>query len=127
MVGHSVPATEAIELGVDLADHVARWLGACFRSTVSGLDPSNDHIDVSRQLAEDKAQKRRQATGFDPGDHVRIISGLFAGKTGVVQDIDAKAQVRIRVGKMAVVVAGTDLTPATLARAPGQSLSPATK
>jgi hypothetical protein len=114
IVGHSVQASEAIELGVDLADYVARWLGACipiYRFLAWTRD--NDHIDVVRQLAEDKAQKRRQATGFNPGDRVRIVSGLFAGKTGVVQDVDTKAQVKIRVGKMAVVVAGTDLTPAS--------------
>jgi transcription antitermination factor NusG len=114
IVGHTIPAAEAIDLGVDLADHVARWMGAClplYRFLAWTRD--NDHIDVGRQLAEDKAQKRRQATGYNPGDRVRIISGLFAGKAGVVQDVDTKAQVKIRVGKMSVVVPGIDLTTAT--------------
>ncbi|MFC1611301.1 transcription termination/antitermination protein NusG, partial [Myxococcota bacterium] len=71
----------------------------------------NDHIDMGRQLQEEKAQKRRQALGYNPGDKVRIISGVFAGKTGVVQNIDTKAQVKVQVGKMSLVVSGSDLTP----------------
>ncbi|MBI5508510.1 MAG: KOW motif-containing protein [Deltaproteobacteria bacterium] len=112
-IGHSIPATDAIELGVELADHVGRWLGALLPIyRFLAWEKANDHIDVNRQLQEEKAQKRRQALGFGPGDKVRIISGMFSGKLGVVQDIDAKAQVRVLVGKLSVVVSGTDLTSA---------------
>jgi transcription antitermination factor NusG len=72
----------------------------------------NDLIDAGKQIQEEKAQKRRQATAFNPGDRVRFVSGLFTGKLGVVQETDTKAQVKVRVGKMSVVVAGSELTPA---------------
>jgi hypothetical protein len=72
----------------------------------------NDHIEASKQLQEEKKEKRRQAAHFNSGDKVRIMAGLFAGKTGVVMETDTKAQVKVRVGKMSVVVAGTELTPA---------------
>jgi len=110
-LGHTIPAEEAIELGADLADHVGRWLGALaplYRYAAWTRD--NDHIDVGRQLHEEKVQKRKQAAGYAIGDKVRIISGLFSGKTGIVQEVDTRAQVRVRVGKMSVVVSGTDLT-----------------
>lgn len=112
-VGHSITAEDAMSLGVELADHLARWLGALvpiYRYVAWTRD--NDHIDVGRQLHEEKIQKRKQATGYHVGDKVRIVSGLFSGKTGIVQDIDSRAQVRVRVGKMSVVVSGTDLTSA---------------
>jgi transcription antitermination factor NusG len=57
-------------------------------------------------------QKRKNTTQFQPGDKVRIITGLFRGKTGVVQETDTKAQVKVNVGPMSVVVAGGDLAPA---------------
>ena len=68
--------------------------------------------DLASQIQEEKAQKRRQATQFTTGDKVRFIGGLFSGKTGVVQGFDTKAQVKVLVGKMSVVVPGTDLAPA---------------
>jgi hypothetical protein len=112
-LGHSLPADEAIELGVDLADHVRRWLGALTpHYRFLAWAKSNDHINMGRQIQEEKAQKRRQALGYSPGDRVRIISGAFAGKSGIVQDIDTKAQVKVQVGKMSLVVNGADLTPA---------------
>ena len=113
-IGHSVPATEAIDFGVELAEYVGRWVGELLPIyRFIAWDKTNDHIDVNKQLQQEKAEKKRQALGFGPGDKVRIISGVFTGKQGVVQDVDAKAQVRVRVGKMSVVVSGNDLTPAS--------------
>lgn len=72
----------------------------------------NDLIEAGKKIQEEKAQRRRQATHFTTGDKVRFIAGLFVGKLGVVQGIDTKAQVKVQVGTMSVVVAGGDLTPA---------------
>jgi hypothetical protein len=113
-VGYSINPDKAVAAGESLADEVARWLAAVaplYRFVAWTRD--NDHIEAGKQLQEEKAQKRRQATNFNTGDRVRIISGLFSGKIGVVQETDTKAQVKVRVGKMSVVVQGADLTPAT--------------
>jgi len=113
LLGHTLPAEEAIELGADVADHARRWLGALTpHYRFLAWAKNNDHINMGRQIQEEKAQKRRQALGHNAGDKVRIISGPFAGKTGVVQGIDTKAQVKVQVGKMSLVVNGSDLTPA---------------
>lgn len=112
IIGHAVNATEAQELGTELVDHVRRWLGALLPLyRFVAWSQKNDHIDATKKIQEEKAQKRRQAGSFVEGDQVRIVSGLFSGKRGTVQDIDTKAKVRVRVGKMSVVVSGKDLVP----------------
>lgn len=112
-LGHTVPVEEAIALGTELADLVGRWLGALTPFfTFAAWVPSNDQIGLRKEIAEQKAEKQRQALGYKAGDKVRIISGIFSGKVGIVQSIDAKAQVKVRVGKMAVVLSGNDLTQA---------------
>jgi len=112
LLGHAVASADAIELGPDLADHVGRWLGvlAPFYRWAAWTR-SNDHIEATKQIQEEKAAKRRQATSYQSGDKVRIVAGLFSGKLGVVENVDTKAQVKVRVGKMSVVVSGHDLVP----------------
>jgi hypothetical protein len=110
-VGHSLSVEDVVDLGGDLVGVLHGWLGALapvYRFAAWTRD--NDLIDATKQIQEEKAQKRRQATKFNPGDRVRFIAGLFSGKLGIVQEIDTKAQVKVRVGKMSVVVPGTDLT-----------------
>lgn len=112
-VGFALSADDAVERGTDLVEIVRTWVRALaplYRFTAWTRD--NDLIEAGKQIQEEKAQKRRQATNFSPGDRVRFIAGLFTGKLGVVQETDTKAQVKVRVGKMSVVVSGTDLTAA---------------
>ena len=111
-LGWGIGNEEAQSLGVGLAERAAafvRALAPLYRWLAWTRD--NDHIEAGKQLQEEKREKRRQAVSYNAGDKVRIVSGLFSGKIGVVQEIDTKAQVKVRVGKMSVVVAGTDLTP----------------
>lgn len=113
-LGYSIPAAEVMTGGEAIVERVAatmRQLLPVYRFVTWTRD--NDHIDAGKQLQEEKREKRRQATAFNVGDRVRIMSGLFTGKIGVVQDADSKAQVKVRVGKMSVVVAGTDLSAAS--------------
>ncbi len=113
LVGSSIDVSEAVQLSGELVDDVRRWIGALtplYRFTA--WTQENDLIEANKQIQEEKAQKRRQATAFHPGDKVRITSGLFSGKLGVVQETDTKAQVKVLVGKLSVVVPGDTLTPA---------------
>jgi len=112
-IGHLVEADEAIGFGDDLPDHVGRWLGTftpLYRFVAWSRD--NDNIEVAKKIQEEKAEKRRKAVSFKKGDKVRIIAGLFSGKRGVVEAIDTKAKVKVRVGKMSVMVSGKELTAA---------------
>lgn len=113
VVGSRIDVAEAVQLSAELVDDVRRWLGALtplYRFTAWTQD--NDLIEANKQIQEEKAQKRRQATAFNKGDRVRITAGLFSGKLGTVQETDTKAQVKVLVGKMSVVVPGDTLTPA---------------
>jgi len=112
-LGHTIAKEDAVELGADLAEYVGRWLGVLapvYR--YAAWSAENDFIEATKKIQEEKAEKRRQARSYRSGDKVRIVSGLFAGKLGVVESIDTKAQVKVRVGTMSVVVAGTDLVSA---------------
>lgn len=113
VVGHAFSPEEAVELGADLAHQVGRWLSAMapvYRFSAWSRD--NDFIEATKQIQEEKAAKRRQATSYKKGDKVRVISGMFTGKNGVVESVDTKAKVKVRVGTMSVVVSGHDLVPA---------------
>jgi hypothetical protein len=49
---------------------------------------------------------------FGIGRKVRLVEGVFAGRTGVVVDIDAKGHVRVMVGKVAVRMDARQMRPA---------------
>jgi len=111
LIGQHFSAEETIAF----AAHLAQPLG----QLLANLTPiyrfiawtrENDFIEAGKQIQEEKQIKRRSSSGFNPGDKVRISSGLFSGKSGIVQETDTKGQVRVMVGKMAVVVANQDLT-----------------
>jgi hypothetical protein len=112
-LGKQFSRAEVLEADADIVGVFGTMLASLlpmYRYTAWTRD--NDFIQASKQIQEEKAQKRKQATSYRKGDKVRVISGLFSGKVGVVQDVDAKAQVRVQVGKMSVVVPGTELVPA---------------
>ena len=58
-------------------------------------------------LQKEKQQKRQK--GLVKNDTVRIIRGMFAGKQGVVQEVDAKGGLRVLVGKVAVKLDAEDV------------------
>ncbi len=109
-IGHLIEANEAVEFGVDLLDNLRRWLGVLvpvYRFAAWSRD--NDYTEVAKKIQEEKAHARHQATSYKPGDKVRIVGGLFSGKRGVVESTDTKANVKVSVAGMAIVVAGADL------------------
>lgn len=113
-VGYTLDAAAALALGSGVAAWASERLGALvplYRFVAWSKD--NDHIEVAKQLAAAKAEARKQSVGYNPGDKARIMSGIFTGKVGVVQETDGKANVKLLVGKMSVVVPGTELTPAS--------------
>ena len=58
VVGHSISADDAVELGDDLPDYLSRWLGALtpfYRYAAWTRD--NDLIDATKKIQQDKADK----------------------------------------------------------------------
>jgi transcription antitermination factor NusG len=102
-------------VGVALAkDEVLRQAGglvATARAALTALLPvyrfiawsrDNDYVLMREALQKEKQAKRQK--GLAKNDPVRIVRGMFAGKSGVVQEIDAKGGLKVLVGKMAVKV-----------------------
>ncbi len=67
----------------------------------------NDYVLMREALQKEK-QARRQK-GLVKNDAVRIVRGMFAGKSGVVQEVDAKGGIKVLVGKVAVKVDAEDV------------------
>lgn len=112
-LGHRIEAADAITAGAGLSETIGTWLGALLPIyRYVAWTRENDFIEATKQIQEEKKEKRKQATGFTPGEKVRITGGLFSGKVGVVQEADAKAQVKVLVGKLSVMVASGDLAAA---------------
>jgi transcription antitermination factor NusG len=69
---------------------------------------SNDHLSMKATLREeDKKTKQR---GLAKNDRVRIVSGMLAGKRGVVQEVTPKGEVKILIGTMSLKVQSDAVT-----------------
>ena len=69
------------------------------------------HINAYKLRKFYKEEKIKKSANFQTGDKVRITTGLLSGKVGIIENIDAKAMVKVAVGKMSVKVPGQDLIP----------------
>ena len=112
LLGCSISREEVILQGAELKSTLAKTLKQLipfYKYCTWSKD--NDFIGAQKQIQEEKAEKRRQADSYSVGDRVRISSGLFSGKQGLVESIDTKSNIRVQVGNMSVVVPGTELIP----------------
>jgi transcription antitermination factor NusG len=107
-VGRLLPRDGA---GGDAAT-VARWaadglaeLLPIFRFIAWSRD--NDYVSMRQVLDKEKTVKRQK--GLGKNDTVRIVRGMLAGKTGVVQEVDAKGQLKVLVGKLTIKVDAADV------------------
>jgi len=67
----------------------------------------NDHISIRDQLRQQTATKQKR--GLAKNDKVRIVSGMFAGRNGVVHDVSDKGVLRVLVGNLPVVVKANEV------------------
>jgi hypothetical protein len=70
----------------------------------------NDHVALRGELQEHK-EEMAQGGGISEGDEVRITSGLFSGRTGVVQEFEKKGMVKVKMGTMVIQVKAEALKP----------------
>lgn len=70
---------------------------------------SRDNDFVSMKQVLDKERTSRRQKGLHKNDRVRVIRGMFAGKDGVVQEVDAKGQLKVLVGKVAIKTDAADV------------------
>jgi len=107
-VGRAIARDAAVAAGSGVVEEA--------RATLQALLPiykfiawsrDNDFVSIKEALQKEKQQKRQK--GLVKNDAVRIIRGMFAGKQGVVQEVDAKGGLRVLVGKVAVKLAAEDV------------------
>jgi hypothetical protein len=67
----------------------------------------NDFVSIREVLKQEKQAKLQK--GLAKNDRVRIVRGMFSGRTGVIQEIDAKGALKVLVGKVAVKVDAEDV------------------
>jgi transcription antitermination factor NusG len=108
-VGRALPRDEAVAAGAALVDKARAGLDALmpvYRFIAWSRD--NDFLSMREALQKEKQQKRQR--GLAKNDTVRIIRGMFSGKQGLVQEVDAKGGLKVLVGKVAVKLDAEDVT-----------------
>ncbi len=106
-ISHSLPRESVLRFSEGSTEAIVDWL----KQSLAQLLPlyqaiawsrKNDHVLVKEALEQEKVTQRQK--GIGKSDKVRVIRGLWAGKSGIVQEIDTKGQLRIVIGKMAVKI-----------------------
>ncbi|MCC6752301.1 MAG: KOW motif-containing protein [Deltaproteobacteria bacterium] len=67
----------------------------------------NDFVSMRKTLQEEAV--RTKSKGLSKHDHVRVVRGVFAGKTGTVQEVDGKGSLRVLLGTMVIKLDGEDV------------------
>jgi len=67
----------------------------------------NDFISIKETLK--KKEIRQKSKGLQEGDAIRVKQGMFAGKRGTVQEVDAKGKLKVRLGSLLVNVDSQDV------------------
>jgi hypothetical protein len=107
-VGRSWLRAEIIAMGAGLAE--------VMRAALCELLPlyhfvawsrDNDFVSMREQLKHDRQQKRQK--GLAKHDKVTIVRGMFSGRSGVIQEIDARGALKVLVGTVAVKVGADEV------------------
>jgi hypothetical protein len=111
-VSVEIPKSEEVleteQLIGTVAEHVALFL-PIYRFAAWSRD--NDHTQVKTAVQKEIADRQKRTSPFEPGDRVTILSGLFAGRSGYLAEVDAKGRAKVMVGPVSVSVDAKDLKP----------------
>ncbi|MBN2362150.1 MAG: hypothetical protein JXR83_22050 [Deltaproteobacteria bacterium] len=104
------PADDAVAAGAALAESCGQRLHALAEIyRFCAWTPDNDHIAARKAIKE--AGTGQQKSGFKKGDRVRILAGLWSGRSGTVEEIDRKGGLKVLVGLVAVKVDVSEVAP----------------
>lgn len=107
-VGRVYAADEVCEAAGDFANRVREDLQALLPLYLHlAWSRQNDFVEVTEAIREEK--KVKKARGIRATDQIRVTRGLFSGKTGVVESIDAKGLLKVRLGTMVVKIDAKDV------------------
>ncbi len=69
---------------------------------------ANDTVSMKETLKEKEVQ--RKSKGLNQKDRIRVANGMFSGKLGVVEEVDDKGTLKVRLGNMLVQLESDDVT-----------------
>ena len=90
------------EAFVEVAAGLMEALAPLYSFLCWGRD--NDHVALRGELEERKAHSPGGGEGWAEGAQVRVTSGLFSGRAGVVQEVDKGGMVKVNVGNVVIQV-----------------------
>ncbi len=103
VIGQAIDRATAVTAGAELLEPVRRILGALLPLYhFIAWSRDNDHVAVRDRLRESAVSRKRR--GLAQGDRVRISAGVFAGRVGVIQDLDSRGRPKVLVGRIPIVV-----------------------
>lgn len=101
IVHHDIPRDDELLGGSQFIDHAASLLQQLVPvMELVAWTRDNDYLAINRRLREQ--QQQQKSRGISARDRVRVISGMFSGRTGTVQEVDGKGSIKVLIGKMAV-------------------------
>jgi len=108
-VRYPVPRETPIAKDPAFADFARDKLARLLLPVMGFIAWSRDNDFVSMRDALKKKEVQQKSKGLVKHDQVRVVRGMFAGKTGVVQEIDAKGAIKVLLGTVAEKLQGTDV------------------
>jgi hypothetical protein len=108
VVSSAIARDEALAAGPALVEAVrARFQALVPVYQEIAWSRDNDMLSMREALKKEKESRRQR--GLAKNDTVRIVRGMFAGKSGTVHEIDARGGLKVLVGKLAVKVDADDV------------------
>ena len=94
------------------ADDIAEQIRSCLTAILPlahfmGWSRDNDNLAMRKTLKAEEVQ--RKSKGLSAGDQVRVVQGMFSGKTGVVEEVGARGDLKVRMGNMPIQLDGEDV------------------
>ncbi len=107
-IGRTIPRAEVVALAEGIDARLRADLAAlCDLYRYGAWTRDNDAVALAGALKQEREVRRQK--GLVPSDRVRIVKGLFAGRAGVVTEVDARGALRVLVGKLAVKVSAEEV------------------
>jgi hypothetical protein len=101
VIGRVLPRGDAKAAGGGFVDEARRELEALLPIyQFIAWSRENDFVLMREALKQEKQAQRQK--GLVKNDRVRIVRGVFSGRSGVIQEIDGKGALRVLVGTVAV-------------------------
>ena len=110
-IQNHINVDEAIEvkeaLSFSIADAVEKLIPLYRQMAWS---PEHDRIQLQKEIKKvEKTKEKEHVASFQVGERVTIMSGLFAGRVGYLQEINDSGKAKVMVGPIAVNVDAKDL------------------